>query len=71
MDARVFTADFTVRNDDILAELAKYQRRGVPLVLVFPADPEGEPIVLPSALTPGIVLDALDKAVRPSVTAAN
>ena len=71
MDARVFTADFTVRDDDILAELAKYQRRGVPLVLVFPADLEAEPIVLPSALTPGIVLDALDKAVRPSATAAN
>jgi len=34
----------------------------VPLVLVYPGDPKAEPIVLPEVLTPGIVLDALDKA---------
>jgi hypothetical protein len=35
----------------------------VPLVLVYPKNPAASPIVLPEILTPGIVLDALDRAV--------
>jgi hypothetical protein len=34
----------------------------VPLVLVYPTDPSKPPIILPEALTPGIVLAALDQA---------
>jgi thiol:disulfide interchange protein len=34
----------------------------VPLVLVFPADLNKPPIVLPEILTKGIVLEALAKA---------
>jgi hypothetical protein len=30
--------------------------------LVYPKNPEAQPIVLPEILTPGIVLDALDRA---------
>jgi hypothetical protein len=33
-------------------------------VLVYPKDPNQPPIVLPAVLTPGIVLDALDKAAK-------
>jgi thiol:disulfide interchange protein DsbD len=57
-----FLADHTDENPAITAELAKYKRAGVPLVLVFPPDPEAEPIVLPEVLTPSLMLDALDKA---------
>ncbi len=53
-----FTKDATV-----VAELNRYQRAGVPLVLVYPGKPGAPPQVLPELLTPGIVLDALDKAV--------
>jgi len=57
-----FLGDYTYEDAAIAAELKKYGRAGVPLVVVFPADPQAEPIVLPEILTPGIVLDALDKA---------
>ncbi len=54
--------DYTYEDAAIAAELKKYGRAGVPLVVVFPADPEAQPIVLPELLTPGIVLEALEKA---------
>lgn len=57
-----FLADNTDESPAITAELAKYKRAGVPLVLVFPADPKADAIVLPEVLTPTLVLDALNKA---------
>ncbi len=57
------------KNPEIAAELKKYQRAGVPLVLVYPRDTNKPPIVLPTSLVfpangPQIVLDALDQAVK-------
>ena len=49
---------------DIADELAKFNRAGVPLVLVYPADASQPAIVLPEALTPGIVLGALERAAK-------
>jgi thiol:disulfide interchange protein DsbD len=44
----------------ITAELAKYHRSAVPFNLVYlPGEPEPE--TLPELLTPGIVLQAVDK----------
>jgi thiol:disulfide interchange protein DsbD len=57
-----FLADNTDENPAITAELAKYKRAGVPLVVVFPADPNAPAIVLPEVLRPALVLEALDKA---------
>jgi len=57
-----FLGDYTYEDAAIAVELKKYGRAGVPLVVIFPADPKAEPIVLPEILTPGIVLEALDKA---------
>jgi thiol:disulfide interchange protein DsbD len=66
-----FLADNTDPDPVIIAELAKYQRAGVPLVLVFPPDPKSPPIVLPELLTPDMVLNALDTAAaRPVATAS-
>lgn len=56
--------DNTLSRPDIATELQKYGRAGVPLVLVYPADPAAEPIVLPTLLTPGIVHEALAKATQ-------
>jgi thiol:disulfide interchange protein DsbD len=56
--------DYTHFPDSITAELNRFNRAGVPLVLVYPKNPDAEPIVLPEVLTPGIVLDALDRATR-------
>jgi thiol:disulfide interchange protein len=54
--------DYTRFPDDITAELNRYGRAGVPLVLVYPKNAAEPPIVLPEALTPGIVLNALARA---------
>jgi thiol:disulfide interchange protein DsbD len=62
INAVAFTGDYTRTPDNITTELKRYNRAGVPLVLVFPKNPDAEAIVLPEVLTPGIVLDALDRA---------
>ena len=59
---KAFRADYTRRPDDISKELRRRGRAGVPLVLVFPADKEEQPQMLPELLTPDIVLTALRKA---------
>lgn len=57
-----FRADNTKASPEIAEELRKYNRAGVPLNLVYPADPTKDPIVLPEILTPGIVINALKQA---------
>ena len=63
-NAVALLGDYTRLPDDITAELNRYGRAGVPLVLVYPKNPNEPPQVLPEALTPGIVLAALDRAAR-------
>ena len=54
-------ADWTQRDDAILAFLTAHGRYGIPVNVVYgPGAPEG--IVLPELLTKGVVLDALQKA---------
>ncbi len=64
LKATVFRGDYTDRDPRITEELRKYKRAGVPLVLVFPPDPDRPALVLPELLTPSIVLDALEEASR-------
>ena len=63
-NAVALLGDYTRLPDDITDELNRYGRAGVPLVIVYPKNPNDPPIVLPEALTPGIVLAALDRAAR-------
>ena len=56
-----FKGDYTFYDSRITAQLQKFGRSGVPLVLVYAPGAE-PPILLPELLTPGIVLEALDKA---------
>lgn len=63
-NAVALLGDYTRFPDDITEELNHYGRAGVPLVLVYPPNTGQPPIVLPEALTPGIVLDALDRAAK-------
>jgi thiol:disulfide interchange protein DsbD len=62
LDAVTLVADYTHFPDSITTELNRYNHAGVPLVLVYPRNPGAQPQVLPQVLTPGIVLNALDKA---------
>jgi thiol:disulfide interchange protein DsbD len=50
-------ADWTNRDDEITRELARFNRNGVPLYVLY--DGNGGAQVLPELLTEGIVLDAL------------
>jgi thiol:disulfide interchange protein DsbD len=64
INALPLLGDYTRQPDNITAELNRFGRAGVPLVLVYPKDPEESPIVLPEALTPGIVSGALERAAQ-------
>jgi thiol:disulfide interchange protein DsbD len=61
--AVAFLADYTRTPPVMTEELRRYHRAGVPLVLVYPADRSRPAMVLPEAITTGIVLEALNKAV--------
>ena len=64
LEAVTLVGDYTHFPDSITTELNRFNRAGVPLVLVYPKNPDAQPIVLPAVLTPGIVLDALDRAAK-------
>ncbi|MFN7728709.1 MAG: protein-disulfide reductase DsbD family protein [Bdellovibrio sp.] len=51
-------ADWTQRNPEISDFLARYDRIGVPLYLVFPKG-KGAPIILPELITENLVRDAI------------
>ena len=54
-------ADWTRQDAAILAALKSFGRDSVPLYVVYPADRNRPPEVLPTAITPGIVADALER----------
>jgi thiol:disulfide interchange protein/DsbC/DsbD-like thiol-disulfide interchange protein len=57
-------ADWTNRNPDITKLLAKFGRSGVPLYVIFPPGNSSRPHILPEVITPGIVLQAIQKGSR-------
>lgn len=66
LNAVALVADYTRFPDDITDELAKFQRRGVPLVLVYSRRPNEAPAVLPEPLPypapySSVILAALEK----------
>lgn len=63
LGAVAFLGDYTRFPPRMTEELNRYGRAGVPLVLVYPKAP-AEPIVLPEAITPGMVVDALQRAAK-------
>lgn len=64
LNAATFIADNTDPTPEIVAELKKFGRAGVPLVLIYPKDVTKPPLVLPALLTPAIVANALDEAAK-------
>jgi thiol:disulfide interchange protein len=64
INAVALLGDYTRVPDSITAELNRFGRAGVPLVLVYSKHPDQAPAVLPEVLTPGIVLDALAHAAQ-------
>jgi thiol:disulfide interchange protein len=64
MNAVALLGDYTAFPANINDELNHFGRAGVPLVLVYPKNAQEPPIVLPEALTPGMVVAALDRAAQ-------
>ena len=54
-------ADWTNADETITQTLNTLGRSGVPTYAIYPGSPQEPPQVLPEVLTPGIVLDAVDK----------
>ncbi|MEN9674505.1 MAG: hypothetical protein RIS76_401, partial [Verrucomicrobiota bacterium] len=65
MGAVTLRGDFTREDPAIAMELKRFRRAGVPLVLIYPSNPDLPPRVLPEQLTPGLVMDALEWAGKP------
>ncbi|MFN0065723.1 MAG: protein-disulfide reductase DsbD family protein, partial [Chlamydiales bacterium] len=60
------TADWTKRDATITKQLEKLGRSGVPVYVLYPADIEQEPYILPQNLTAKVIHDYLEKLnVRP------
>ena len=69
LNVATFLADYSGYDADIAAEMKRYDRAAVPLVLVFPAQADAPPIILPDPnplLGPGhyadLVIEALNNA---------
>jgi thiol:disulfide interchange protein DsbD len=58
-EVALLKADWTTRDPAITAALESFGAGGVPLYVLYPGDPSGNPRVLPIILTRKIVLDAL------------
>jgi thiol:disulfide interchange protein DsbD len=55
-------ADWTNQDATITQLLRKFNRSGVPLYVIFPANRADQPLVLPEVITSSIVLENLEKA---------
>lgn len=64
INAVALLADNTTFPPEISAELQRFGRAGVPMVLVYPRDASKPAMVLPEALTAGMVVKALDEAAK-------
>ncbi|MCP4468494.1 MAG: protein-disulfide reductase DsbD [Halieaceae bacterium] len=64
-------ADWTNQDPKIAELLKKHRRNGIPLYLMYPADPVAAPLILPQLLTKRMVIDALEEvSVKNSTIAA-
>jgi thiol:disulfide interchange protein len=61
LDVALLKADWTLRDAKIAAALAGFGRNSVPLYVLYSGKAGDEPVILPAILTPGIVLEALDR----------
>ncbi len=50
--------DWTNEDPEITAVLEEFRRPSVPLYVLYPGDPSGEPVILPQILTPAMLDDA-------------
>lgn len=64
LNVQVLIADYTHRDERITEELKKWDRAGVPMVLVYPGRAGAEAALLPDWLTQDLVIAALERAAK-------
>ena len=52
--------DWTNEDPEITAVLERFNRPSVPLYVLYPGQPDEEPVILPQILTPGVVAEAFE-----------
>ncbi len=67
----ILRGDYTNEDPNITEVLRDFNRAGVPLYLVYPADPEAPVEILPQIITQDIVLDALQRGLDASKIASH
>ena len=58
-NVQMLRADWTNRSPDITRLISGFGRSGVPVVALYPPGEQSDPVLLPTLLTPGIVIQAL------------
>ncbi len=66
-NVQLVRADWTSRSPEITRLINGFGRSGVPVVVLFPPGERSEPVLLPTLLTPGIVVRALQSLPRSAV----
>lgn len=61
LEVVLIQADWTSRNPEITRALADFGRNSVPLYVLYTGVPGADPEILPELITPGLVLEALEK----------
>jgi thiol:disulfide interchange protein DsbD len=59
-NVQLFRADWTSRSPEITRLINGFGRSGVPVVVLYPPGERSQPVLLPTLLTPGIVIRALE-----------
>ncbi|MDP2652688.1 MAG: thioredoxin family protein [Candidatus Omnitrophota bacterium] len=62
MGVALLKADWTRRDEEITRALERYGKNSIPLYVLYPSFEGAPPRILPEILTPGIVLEFLEKA---------
>lgn len=63
LDVILIQVDNTAREQRISDDLAKFGRYNLPTNLVYPADPDAPPIIMPEIIDADLALQALEQAV--------
>jgi thiol:disulfide interchange protein DsbD len=63
VQAVTLVADYSLQPQNITDELRRFERSGVPFVLIYPRNPTEPPMTF-DFVTPGKILDALNRAVQ-------
>ena len=68
---QLLRADWTNRSAEITRLINRFGRSGVPVVVLYPPGEDSEPVLLPTLLTPGIVVNALQSMPRVQQVSSN